>query len=237
MSLRHTLPPTLVVASVRRRLGAFLADGVIVATAGYLVAAVLGSAIGPATEVVTEDDVARVVLHAGRHIAQAVAVMLLSGIYFIVSWSRWSATPSQRLLGVRVLDVETTQPLRPDRSLARWVVLGGPLGTLAALTIEAPILWTLVATVAVVLTIVLLISTVRNSARRGIHDRVARSIVVSAVRLLEQQPEEAGAHELQEREATAAQRQPSGDDEERGRADLEQQIGASGLRWSRRPMA
>lgn len=179
MSMRHTIPPTLVVASVRRRLAAYLADGIIVATAGYVIAAVLGAVIGPATELVADDQAARVVVRVGRLIAQAVAVMLVSGAYFIVSWSRWSATPGQRLLGVWVFDVETTQPLRPGRSLARWVVLGAPLGVLAALTIESPMLWSIVAFVAVVLAIVLLISTARSIERRGIHDRVAGSVVVT----------------------------------------------------------
>jgi uncharacterized RDD family membrane protein YckC len=178
MATRHTLPPQLGPAPVRRRLAAYLVDAALVVAAGYLVAALLDAAIGPSVRLVVDGEIARVVVDAGRLTAQAVVVTLVSAAYFGVSWSRWSATPGQRLLGLRVLDVETLRPLRPGRSLARWATLGGPLGILAAVTIDSPFLWSLVAAAAIVLGFVLLVSTARTSTRRGVHDRVAKSIVV-----------------------------------------------------------
>ncbi len=76
--------------------------------------------------------------------------------YFVTFWSSTGQTPGNRLLRIRVCDAGDRTPLRPRRSLMRLVYL-----SLAAIPLFAgflPILF--------------------DSRRRGVHDMLARSVVV-----------------------------------------------------------
>jgi uncharacterized RDD family membrane protein YckC len=79
-------------------------------------------------------------------------------VYFVSFWSGTGQTPGNRLLRIRVCDARDREPLRPRRSFMRLVYL-----MLAALPLFAgflPILF--------------------DSRRRGVHDMLARSVVISA---------------------------------------------------------
>jgi uncharacterized RDD family membrane protein YckC len=78
--------------------------------------------------------------------------------YFVTFWSSTGQTPGNRLLRIRVCDARDRTPLRPWRSFMRLVYL-----MLAALPLFAGFLPILV-----------------DSRRRGVHDMLARSVVVSA---------------------------------------------------------
>jgi uncharacterized RDD family membrane protein YckC len=78
--------------------------------------------------------------------------------YFVTFWSSTGQTPGNRLLRIRVCDARDRTPLRPRRSFMRLVYL-----MLAALPLFAGFLPILV-----------------DSRRRGLHDMLARSVVVSA---------------------------------------------------------
>jgi uncharacterized RDD family membrane protein YckC len=76
--------------------------------------------------------------------------------YFVVCWATTGQTPGDRLLHIRVCDAGDFTPLPPGRAVLRLVFL-----TLAAIPLFAgflPILF--------------------DDRRRGIHDMVARSVVV-----------------------------------------------------------
>jgi uncharacterized RDD family membrane protein YckC len=78
--------------------------------------------------------------------------------YFVTFWSSTGQTPGNRLLRIRVCDARDRTPLRPRRSFMRLVYL-----LLAALPLFlgfVPILL--------------------DSRRRGVHDMLARSVVVGA---------------------------------------------------------
>jgi uncharacterized RDD family membrane protein YckC len=108
-----------------------------------------------------------------------VATTAVSGAYFVLSWAgKWKATPGQRLLGMVVANEADGSSLAVSQSLVRWVALGAPFGIVAALVVEAPMLWLLVVTLAVWWAIALLVSARLNARRRGIHDRIAGSLVV-----------------------------------------------------------
>jgi uncharacterized RDD family membrane protein YckC len=88
-----------------------------------------------------------------------VAYVLWSAGYFIVFWATTGQTPSNRLLRIRVR-ASDGGPLMPRRALLRFVGL-----TLAALPLMAGYLMILV-----------------DDRRRGLHDVLARSVVVEAPR-------------------------------------------------------
>jgi uncharacterized RDD family membrane protein YckC len=88
-----------------------------------------------------------------------VAYVLWSAGYFIVFWATTGQTPGNRLLRIRVR-ASDDGPLKPRRALLRFVGL-----TLAALPLMAGYLMILV-----------------DDRRRGLHDVLARSVVVEAPR-------------------------------------------------------
>ncbi len=87
------------------------------------------------------------------------AVLWVIG-YFVVFWSSTGQTPGDRLLQIRVRDVDDRGPLKPRRALLRYGAL-----LLAAIPLFAGI-----------------IAILFNDRRRGFHDRVARTVVVAAPR-------------------------------------------------------
>jgi uncharacterized RDD family membrane protein YckC len=92
-------------------------------------------------------------------IAVGGAVYLVWSVgYFVTFWSTTGQTPASRMIGIRVL-AASGDPLRPRRALLRFVGL-----TLAALPLFAGFLLILV-----------------DDRRRGLHDRIARTVVVEAV--------------------------------------------------------
>jgi uncharacterized RDD family membrane protein YckC len=158
---------------------AYLLDSIAVAVVAFA-AAWLVAAVVPALSVSTQPDgSARLAVDPVRLGLQVVATTAVSGAYFVLSWAgRWKATPGQRLLGMVVANEAGGSALTLSRSLVRWVALGAPFGIIAALVVEAPMLWLLVVMLAVWWAVALLVSARLDARRRGIHDRVAGSLVV-----------------------------------------------------------
>ena len=80
--------------------------------------------------------------------------------YFVSFWSGTGQTPGNRLLRIRVCDARDRTPLRPRRSFMRLVYL--MLAAIPMLAGFLPILF--------------------DSRRRGVHDMLARSVVITAER-------------------------------------------------------
>jgi uncharacterized RDD family membrane protein YckC len=78
--------------------------------------------------------------------------------YFVFFWSARGQTPGDRMLGFRVVDAATGEPINARRALVR---VGGVV--LAAIPLCAGFLLILV-----------------DSRRRGLQDRIARTVVVDA---------------------------------------------------------
>ena len=98
------------------------------------------------------DELETVALAAG-----ATAYVLWSVGYFVTFWSTTGQTPANRAMGIRVRTASGDR-LRPRRALLRFAGL-----TLAALPLFAGFLLILV-----------------DDRRRGLHDRIARTVVVDA---------------------------------------------------------
>jgi uncharacterized RDD family membrane protein YckC len=118
-------------------------------------ALVVGAAVGLALSMVSLPDALRALLVA----VGGVAYVLWSAGFFIVFWSTTGQTPGNRLLRIRVL-ASGGGRLKPRRALLRFVGL-----TLAALPLMLGYLMILF-----------------DDRRRGLHDVLARSVVVEAPR-------------------------------------------------------
>jgi uncharacterized RDD family membrane protein YckC len=163
-----------VVASTGRRFVAWLADLTLVFVAAGVVAVVLGG-WHPVTRTMTNDDgstwtVSTYYLDA---VWSGSLLAFCSAIYAIPMWRSRGATLGQRLLGLRVLDAAEPRLLSWPRAAMRWFALFG----WAFFEIASSINGALTVLIAVWL-VVLLVSQMRDYRGQGIHDRLARSVVV-----------------------------------------------------------
>ena len=176
------------VAALGRRGAAYVADSLIVGVA-YLAMAVFFDAVFGPLVAASPDGVAIVVVAVDplRVILELTATLLVDALYFAGSWSLWGATLAQRALRLRVRMAEgpPPTPAAPDAlpiavAWRRWAVLAvlpiavGSLGASGALDLGALVIvngtWFLV----------LLISAAVDPLRRGLHDRLAGTLVVPA---------------------------------------------------------
>lgn len=184
MGLRAAWP----VASLGRRSAAYIVDSLIVGVA-YLSLAVFFNAVFGPLVAATPDGTAIVVVAVNplRVILELTATLLIDAFYFAGCWSRWGATPAQRAFRLRIRMAEGPPPtpdapdaLPIETAWRRWAVLAvlpiavGSLAAGGALDIDVLVIvngtWFLV----------LFISAAADPLRRGLHDRVAGTLVVPA---------------------------------------------------------
>jgi uncharacterized RDD family membrane protein YckC len=188
MPRSSVVPPKLplptgssVPATIPRRLAGLALDLVLLAVALLAVAAVFALVFGPAVVI---DPLAapadRLALDDTRRTLEGVVLIGLGAAYFVLPWRRWRATPGQALVGLRVVDVRTGAALPWSGALRRWVGLGGPLWAGPLVAPLAPTVSAAALLGAWLWFLVLLVGTVRHRANRGLHDRVAGSMVVRA---------------------------------------------------------
>lgn len=129
--------------------------------------------LGVLTAVIVEgprnDDAALTVI-------QWIGIAVIAAVYFMGFWTGpRRATPGMRLLKLQVGFVATGEPLSVRQAALRFMALGIPLWPLIAV----PQIGVIAATLLLVWPVVLLVSTAVNARRRGLHDRVAWSAVVT----------------------------------------------------------
>ena len=166
-------------ASFVRRLVAFLLDGVVLLVAGFALLTLTTVAIGP-TVVLEPESAASPVsdVRAWRVILNAALLAALSGVYFVISWSRFGWTPGQRLFRLAVRGASPAAVISPRRAVLRWSLLGAPLGVASALTVSVPLLFLAVLVVSFAWFSVLVVTTLLSHTGRGLHDRLAGSTVI-----------------------------------------------------------
>jgi uncharacterized RDD family membrane protein YckC len=129
---------------------AFAVDSAVI----NLVALIVSVSVGLALSVLDPSSNAeKIALAVG-----GVAYVLWSVGYFVIFWSTTGQTPGSRLLRIRVCRADTNEVLRPRKALLRFAVM-----MLCALPLFLGFLPILV-----------------DNRRRGPHDIVAGSVVVSA---------------------------------------------------------
>ncbi len=174
----HEATPS-VPASFARRLVAFLLDGIVLLVAGFALLALTTAALGP-TVVLDLDAAASPVseVRGWRVVLNAVLLAALSGVYFVVPWSRDGRTPGQRLFRIAVRGASPMAGISTRRAVLRWALLGAPLGLASALTVSLPLLFLAIIVVSFAWFAVLVVTTVLSRTGRGLHDRLAGTTVV-----------------------------------------------------------
>ncbi|MGH8930430.1 MAG: RDD family protein [Egibacteraceae bacterium] len=158
-----------------RRGGAWALDVVLVALLVYTGATVVMLAIGPTVRFSAGEGTA--MLDTRMVIVNAVLTVVISGSYFILSWRLAGASPAQRLLRLRVWGAMEGEPLSWRQAVLRWAFLFPPFGIFAVMSISLPAVNTLAWYLAPVWYMFLLATTILNTRRQGVHDRIAGSNV------------------------------------------------------------
>jgi uncharacterized RDD family membrane protein YckC len=150
----ETRPPTAATTPVYEGLVTRALGFAVDAALIDLVALIVSVSVGLALSVLNpSDNLEKVFLAVG-----AVAYVLWSIAYFVTFWSTTGQTPGNRLLQIRVCRADDGGAVRPRKALLR---LGAMV--LCAIPLFAGFLPILV-----------------DSRRRGLHDMIAGSVVVSA---------------------------------------------------------
>ncbi len=186
------------VAPLGRRVVAFLLDGIILVPVWVVYGVALDAIFGP---LIAQDPggtgIVVVAIDAPRVALELALTLLTDAAYYAGCWVRWGMTPGQRVCGVAVRAAPTAAPTPPDRQGApgpdsdrvaapvatiRWAVLqllpicAGSLGSAGALPLGV------VAGLTAGWSAALLLSAAADPLRRGLHDRVAGTVVVLAAR-------------------------------------------------------
>lgn len=171
-------------ADAASRLVAYLIDGVLVGVAIFVVAFVMTRFLGPTLSTASGDGIPRASVDQGRALVNAVMATTLSGVYFVGCWVAFRKTIGQRLLGMVVQRETDGDRLRLSQALVRWFLLGAWWGLLAVLLLSVPGAVLILALAIAVWDLVLLGTTARDGRKRGLHDRLAGSVVHRSVRLV-----------------------------------------------------
>ena len=160
-----------------RRAVAYLVDGVVVAALIFVVITIVTLLLGPTVRL-DPDSSDGLVVDNGRSIVNGVLGVLIGAAYFVGAWARSGRTLGNVLLDMQVASVDGERLLSVGRSVVRWVAIGGPLALLSPIVRGSAGPVTALTLVMVVWVAVLLISTIVDRQHRGLHDRIAGSVVL-----------------------------------------------------------
>lgn len=167
------------IPGVSRRLIAWVLDVIVVVVVVLIGVAVVGLVLGPTVVVDRGAPTAAgmMTVNGGLVVLNALLSVGLSAAYFVIPWISSGSSPGQRLLKIRVRSATGGGKLAVGQALVRWALLFPPFGVVSAITAGAPVLSAAVWGSAPLWYLVLLVGTLRNPKRQGLHDRIARSVV------------------------------------------------------------
>ena len=87
----------------------------------YIIDAIILGVIGGVIDVIFHVNLSDP--NSGSYQAANGVNFLISAGYFIGFWTAWSASPGQRLLKLRVVDANTTQPVTVGKAVLRYIGL------------------------------------------------------------------------------------------------------------------
>jgi RDD family len=160
------------------RLVAYLLDALLLALGIYVVVLVLHAVIGPTARITDVNGVPRLSVDRLRSLIDTALATAVAGAYFVGSWLAWGGTPAQRLVRARVERADGGGRLALGSAIKRWLLLGAPFGLASTLLLPVPWLGAILVVMIALWHLVLLVTTARDRRKRGIHDRVAGSIVL-----------------------------------------------------------
>jgi uncharacterized RDD family membrane protein YckC len=111
-----------------------------------------------------------------------VGYLVASAAYFIYTWTRWRATPGQRILSLETVNADDGATITQDVAIRRWLYLFGPSVLSSVLSLGAGyaigILSPLVSLAILAYYIYLLYSASQDPRRQGFHDKQVKTVVV-----------------------------------------------------------
>jgi uncharacterized RDD family membrane protein YckC len=180
----RTAPPGPAYADAPNRLVAYVLDAIVLTILVFAVSVVVSVAFGPVIEF-DSDGSTPIDVNRGLAVVDAIAATLISLVYFVGAWRWLRGTPGQRVLDLRLSD-DQGAALSIRRGILRWLFIGVPAGIAAVLIAVLPGFGDLIVDLAVLVWYALLLASIaRSSTKQGWHDRVAASVVVKPVRLVE----------------------------------------------------
>jgi uncharacterized RDD family membrane protein YckC len=116
--------------------------------------------------------------HPATIVLQLVAVAV-SAAYFVGCWCIAQRTVGMRLLGLRIEQADGESGLTPRQGVVRWLVLEGVPSMVSIIGGDNEIAYWVTTVANWVWWVVLVLTTVRDPQRRGIHDKLAGSLVIA----------------------------------------------------------
>jgi uncharacterized RDD family membrane protein YckC len=163
---------------------ALLIDVVAFSVIAFLAVSVASVILGPAVRFhpSAEGLNAAVDLRRGMATVDALIVAATGAAYCVLGW-RGRGTLGQRLAGLDVVALRGRAP-STRAATVRWLFLVAPFALAAIIATGVPALTLLVWILVGAWYLALLVSTLRSPSGRGLHDRVAGTIVTRGVRLV-----------------------------------------------------
>lgn len=179
-------PAGLTFAEVPDRVVAFLLDLIALAVVGVALAIVVGGLFGgllaDGASAGGAIDASGSALNVGAFFVVGIVALTISFLYFSYSWVVLRSTPGMRLLGLRIGDQIDGRAISWDQALVRWLLLGIAATLLTFVVYVPSVVGLALALLGLGWLLVLFVAMTRSPTKQGLHDRLARTILVRAVR-------------------------------------------------------
>ncbi|MEA2630242.1 MAG: hypothetical protein QOE66_461 [Chloroflexota bacterium] len=111
----------------------------------------------------------------------AIVGLIISGAYFIYTWTAMRGTVGMKALGMQIGNAGDGKTITMDQGIRRWIALGAPF-TIAQVFNPIPGIGLLISLAALAWVIFLLYTTAQSPTKQGYHDVFAGTQVVKAAR-------------------------------------------------------
>lgn len=173
-------PAGFVYADVPNRAIAYIIDAILLAIVNVIVFAILAG-IGLNIVTFNVNNPALVEYNFVASLILAVASLVISGAYFLYTWTAMRGTVGMKVLGMQIGNSGDGKTLTMEQALRRWIALGAPFGLVQAFN-PLPGIGVLLGLAAFVYFIFLLWTTYSSPTKQGFHDKFANTMVVKAAR-------------------------------------------------------
>ena len=167
-----------VYADVPNRVIAYIIDAIIMFVILLLIGIVL-AAVGLATNAISTTGTVET-----NYVASFIAAILglvVTGVYFVYTWTSMRATVGMKLLGMQIGNAGDGVTLTQNQAIRRFLALSGP-SILAQVLSPIPLIGLLLSVLALGWVIFLLYTTAQSPTKQGWHDHFAHTQVVKAAR-------------------------------------------------------
>jgi uncharacterized RDD family membrane protein YckC len=168
----------LVYADVPNRAIAYIIDVILVAIVLAVVTGILG---GMGLRSVTISSTFVIVVDPVASLIYALIGLVISGGYFIYTWTSMRATVGMRVLGMQIGNAGDGKTLTMEQAIRRYFVLAAPSVLAQVLQPIGGIFW-IVGLAAFAWFIFLIYTTAQSPTKQGYHDVFANTQVVKALK-------------------------------------------------------